>query len=76
MNNPFQMIQAIRNPQEYLQRAMQNPQIMSNPVARNAFELYQKGDINGINEMASNLCKERGIKPEEITNQIRSMFGM
>ena len=76
MNNPLQMLGAIRNPEQFLRQAMNNSQINQNPIARNAFEMYQKGDTQGLNELANNLCKERGIKPEEALKQVQSMFGM
>ena len=38
--------------------------------------MYQRGDKDGISKMAENLCKERGLKPEEVINQIKSQFGM
>lgn len=76
MNNMGMLMQAARNPQAFIQQAMHNNQIMSNPIAKNALEMYQKGDIEGINNLANNLCNERGIKPEEAVKQIQSMFGM
>ena len=76
MNNPFQMMQAIRNPQAFIQQVMSNSQISNNPIARNTFEMYQKGDISGLNELANNLCKERNIEPEKAFNEIKTMFGM
>lgn len=76
MNNPFQIMQAVRNPQAFIQQAMSNSQISNNPIARNAFEMYQKGDISGLNELANNLCKERNIEPEKAFNEIKTMFGM
>lgn len=76
MNNPLQMLSTIRNPEQFIQQAMNNSQIMKNPLAKNALEMYQRGDKDGINKMAENLCKERGLKPEEVINQIKSQFGM
>lgn len=76
MNNPFQMMQAVRNPQAFIQQAMQNGQFANNPIARNAFEMYQKGDISGLNELANNLCRERKIEPEKAFNEVKSMFGL
>ena len=32
MNNPFQLFQAIRNPQQFLQQMAGNSQAMSNPI--------------------------------------------
>lgn len=76
MNNPFQMMQAMRNPQTFIQQMMQNSQLANNPIAKNAFEMYQRGDTSGLNELANNLCKERNIEPQKAFNDIKSMFGM
>ena len=59
-----------------IQQAMQNSNLMQNPIAKNAIEMYQRGDTQGINELANNLCKERGINVEDITKRIKSQFGM
>lgn len=76
MNNPFQLMQIARNPQGFIQNLMNNSQFMQNPIGRNAFELYQKGDKQGLNDLADNLCKEKGINRQDLEKQIRSQFGM
>jgi hypothetical protein len=76
MNNPIQFVQMIRNPQAFMQQAMNNSQIMQNPISRNAVEMYQKGDKQGLNELADNLCKEKGINRQDFEKQIRSQIGM
>jgi hypothetical protein len=76
MNNPLNFVQIMRNPQAFMQQAMNNSQIMQNPIGRNAIEMYQKGDIKGINELANNLCKEKGTSYEEMAKQIKSQIGM
>ena len=76
MNNPLALMRAFRNPQEFMQKAMNNPQIMQNPISKNAIELFQKGDRQGLNELADNLCKEKGINRQDFENQIKSHFGM
>ena len=76
MNNMGVLMQATRNPQAFLQNAMNNSQMMQNPIAKNAFEMYQKGDKDGINQLADNLCKERGINRQDFEKQIMSRFGM
>ena len=75
-NNMGILMQAIKNPQAFLQQAMNDSQLMQNPISRNALEMYQKGDKQGLNELAQNLCKEKGTSYEEMTNQIKSQFGM
>ena len=76
MLNPVLLTQMMRNPQAFLQQAMNNSQFMQNPISRNAIEMYQKGDIKGINELANNLCKEKGTSFDEMTRQIKSQIGM
>ena len=76
MNNVGILMQAMRNPQAFLQQAMNNSQIMQNPISRNALEMYQRGDKQGLNELAENLCKEKGINRQDFEKQIRSQIGM
>lgn len=74
--NPFQMLGAMKNPQAFIQQMMNNSQIMQNPISKNALEMYQRGDKQGLNELADNLCKERGIDRKEFEKQIMSQIGM
>jgi len=76
VNNPLSFVQIMRNPQAFLQQAMNNSQLMSNPIAKNALEMYQKGDIQGVNQLAENLCKEKGTTMEEMTSKIMSQIRM
>lgn len=75
-NNMGMLMQAMKNPQAFIQQAMQNSQINQNPIAKNALEMYQKGDIQGVNQLAENLCKEKGTSVEEMKRQIKTQFGM
>ena len=72
MNNAMQLMQLMRNPQAFLQQAMQS----NNPIVKNVMEMYQRGDKDGINQLAQNLCKERGTSYDEMVKQIKSQFGM
>lgn len=74
--NPFQMIGAMKNPQAFMQQMMNNSQIMQNPMAKNAMEMYQKGDTKGLQAMAENLCKERGTTVDDLKSQIMAQFGI
>lgn len=74
--NPFQMIGAMKNPQAFMQQMMNNSQIMQNPMAKNAMEMYKNGDTKGLQTMAKNLCKERGTTVDDLKNQIMAQFGM
>lgn len=76
MNNPLTLMQAMKNPQAFMQNVAQNSQIMQNPMAKNAMEMFQKGDSKGLQEMAENLCKERGTTADDVKNMIMKQFGM
>ena len=73
MKNLFQLLGGIRNPQQFLQSMMNNSQVMGNPMAKNAIDMMQKGDAKGV---ARNLCKEKGVNPDEIMKQMKDKFGM
>ena len=73
--NPMQMLQGMRNPQQFLQQMMGNSIVMKNPIARNAMQMAKRGDSKGIEQMARNLCKEKGIDADDGVNQIKSIFG-
>ena len=72
MNNPMQLLQMLKNPQQLLQ----NSPMMQNPIMKNAIEMYQRGDREGINNLADNLCKERGINRQEFEQQLKSKLGI
>ena len=76
MNNMAMLMQAVKNPQQFIQQMMGNSQAMQNPMIKNAIEMYQKGDKDGVNQLAQNLCKEKGISYTDAINQIKSQFGM
>lgn len=78
MTNPMQLIQMMRggNPQQFLQQMMGNSSVMSNPIARNAMQMAQKGDSKGIEQMARNLCKEKGLNADDVMKQLKNNFGM
>lgn len=76
MNNPVNLMKAFRNPQQFLNEAMNNSAISQNPIGKNAIEMYKKGDMQGINQLADNLCKEKGMTREQVLQQIRQKYGI
>lgn len=76
MNNIGILMQAMRNPQAFKEQIINNSSYMQNPISKNAIEMYQRGDKQGLNELADNLCKEKGINRSDFEKQIRSQFGM
>lgn len=71
--NIFQMMKA--GPQQFIQQMMGNNQIMSNPMIKNTMQMAQQGNTQGIEQMARNLCKEKGLNADDVFNQIKSRFG-
>lgn len=74
--NPLNIFQMMKNgsPQQFLQQMMGNNQIMRNPLMKNTIKMAQKGDMQGIEQMARNLCKEKGLNADDVINQIKSKF--
>ena len=76
MMNPMQIMQMFKggNPQQFIQQIMGNNQIMSNPMAKNVIDIAQNGNMQGIEQMARNLCKEKGLDADQVMQQIKSRF--
>lgn len=75
--NPINIIQMMKsgNPQQVIQSMIEsNPNIQNNPLAQNAMKMYQNGDTRGLQNMAENMCKERGITVDQAKQQIIGMF--
>ena len=77
MMNPVQFVKMMRggNPQKVVMDMMRE-QAGNNPVMRNAMQMAEKGDSEGIERLARNLCKEQGIDADEMVNKIKSQFGV
>ena len=69
MNNPI-------NPNFILNQMMKNTNIANNQLAQNAIRMYQQGNTQGLNEMANNLCKEKGMSKDDVMNQLKGMINM
>lgn len=72
----FQMMKGGGNPQSMIQKMMGNSQIAQNPMAMNAMEMFQSGNIDGLKSLAENLAKEKGQNIDDIKNGIMQQFGM
>lgn len=75
--NPINIIQMMTsgNPQQAIQNIIEsNPNIQNNPLAQNAMKMYQNGDTRGLQNMAENMCKERGITVDQAKQQVMGMF--
>ena len=74
--NPINFFQIMKgSPQQFLQQIMGNNQMMQNTMIKNVVKMEQKGNMQGIEQMARNLCKEKGLNADDVFNQIKSGFG-
>lgn len=77
MINPMGLMQLMKGgPQQFLQQMMSNNQVMSNPMAKNAIGMAQQGDTKGIEQLARNLCKEKGLNADDVFNQFKRNIGV
>lgn len=76
MNNMFQLLNALKNPQAFMNQMKNNNQMMQNPMIRNAMDMYQRGDTKGLQNMAENLCRERGTSPQEVQETLKKQLGL
>lgn len=74
MNNPFHLLQAIKNPQQLINQFMNNEQVMSNPMIRNAVDMAQKGDSQGLEQLVRNIAQTKGVNVDEVFNQVKSQM--
>ena len=76
--NPLSIIKMMKsgNPQQFMQQIMGNSQIMSNPIMKNTMQMAQNGDMKGVEQMARNLCKEKGLDADEMFNQLKNSLNM
>ena len=72
----MQLMKSMQNPQQFIQSMIGNNQIMQNPMAKNVLGMAQKGDTKGIEQFARNLCKEKGLNPDDVMNQVKNQFHM
>ena len=76
MNNVFQMMAALKDPQSFINQIQNNNQMMKNPVLQNAINMMQRGDQQGLQTLAENVCKERGTTPQSMMELIKKQLGM
>ena len=75
--NPFQMIQMLKggNPQSFVfQMLEQNAQ--NNPFFANILQLAKNNKTNEIEQIAVNMCKEKGIDFNKEFNSFKNNLGL
>lgn len=73
--NLMNIFRMIKNPQQLMQQIAGNNQIMSNPMVQNVMQMARQGNMRGVEQMARNLCKEKGLNADEVFNQVKGRFG-
>jgi hypothetical protein len=71
----MQMMKGGSNPQKMIMDMLQQ-QTGSNPMAKNVLDMVKKGDTNGIEQFAKNICQEKGISYDEAISQFKNQLGI
>ena len=71
MNNPLGIIQAIQNPQQFVENMMNNSQAMQNPMMKNAMGMFKNGDVKGLQQLTENVAKQRGTSIDEMRKKLK-----
>ena len=56
--------------QQMIQMMIDRFDVNKNPLAKTALEMYQKNDKAGLQQMATNMCKEKGLTPEKVMQTV------
>ena len=77
MINPMQIMQMMKggSPQQAIMNMMRQ-QAGNHPVLKNAIDMAEKGDVDGLKNLAHNLGKENGIDVDEKFSEIKNQSGM
>jgi hypothetical protein len=74
MNNIMQMLQALINPQHLMNNLMGNNQMMNNPMIKNAVDMAQRGDSQGLEQLVRNIAQTKGVNVDEMFQQVKSQI--
>lgn len=75
-NSMMDFIQIVKNgnPQEFVINALQQEKANGNPIAGNLIQMINSGDSRGIENVARNIAKEKGIDFDKEFNSFKQMF--
>lgn len=74
--NPMQIIQMIRsgsNPQQLMMSFLQQ---QNNPMANNLLQMAQNGNISGIEQIARNMCTQKGLDFDKEFSSFKQQLGI
>lgn len=74
-NFPPQFMQMMKggNPQKVAMDLLQK-NANGNPLMENALDMAQGNNYAGIERLARNICKSRGIDPDELLKNVQGQF--
>lgn len=72
----MQYIQMMKNgnPQEIVMNMLKQNATDGNPMAQNLLQMVNNRDIQGIENMARNVARERGVDYDKEFNNFKQMF--
>ena len=76
--NPMQLIAILRgggNPQQLVMSLLQN-EMGNTPMGQNLLSLAQKGDAPQIEEIARNICKQKGVDFDKEFSAFKQLLGI
>lgn len=76
---PTNMIDFIKvvkqgNPQAFVMNVLQQDAQKGNPIAVNLIQMINSGDSRGIEQVARNIAKEKGLDFDKEFNSFKQMF--
>ena len=74
--NPMQIIQMIKsgsNPQQLIMSFLQQ---QNNPMANNLLQMAQNGNTSGIEQIARNICAQKGFDFDKEFNSFKRQLGI
>ena len=74
--NPMQIIQMIKNGSNPQQLIMSFLQQQNNPMANNLLQMAQNGNTNGIEQIARNICAQKGLDFDKEFNSFKQQLGI
>lgn len=76
--NPMQLIAMLRgggNPQQLVMSLLQS-EMGNTPMGQNLLSLAQKGDAPQIEEVARNICKQKGVDFDKEFSAFKQLLGI
>lgn len=76
--NPMQLIAMLRgggNPQQLVMSLLQD-EMGNTPMGQNLLSLAQKGDAPQIEEIARNICKQKGVDFDKEFSAFKQLLGI